>query len=429
MKALVIAAPSSGAGKTTLTLGLLRAFRDRGVAVAGAKSGPDYIDPQYHEAACGTPSVTLDAWAMAPARLMARAAAQRADLLLVEGAMGLFDAAADGRGSSADVAAALGAPVVLALDVSRQGQTAAAIVHGLARWREDVTIAGVILNRVGTDRHRALIETALAPTGLPVFGAVPRDAGLTTPSRHLGLVQARERPDLDAFVAHAAATIAAHVDLDALRAAAQPLRPTAEPADRLAPLAPLGQRIAVARDDAFAFLYRHIVDDWRAAGAALSFFSPLADEAPDQMADAVFLPGGYPELHAGRLAAAARFQNGVRAAATRGALVYGECGGYMTLGRGLVDADGARHAMLGLLPLETSFAERRLTLGYRRLAPRDRAPWSGALAAHEFHYSTAFSEEGQPLFDARAAGANQSTPVGLQVGATMGSYAHVIDRV
>jgi cobyrinic acid a,c-diamide synthase len=417
-RALVISAPSSGAGKTVISLGLMRALRDAGNDVASAKSGPDYIDPAFHAAATGRPCATLDAWAMGPEDLRARVPA--ADLVLVEGAMGLFDAAADGAGATADVAAALGAPVVLVLDSARMAQTAAAVVAGLAAHRADVTVAGVILNRVGSARHEALLRGALAPVA-PVLGVIPRDQALATPSRHLGLVQAGERDDLEAFITHAAAIMSARCDLPAIAAAA---RPVAGPG-RGNPLPPLGQRIAVARDIAFAFAYPHMLEDWRRAGAAITPFSPLADEAPDPEADAVFLPGGYPELHAPRLAAAVAFRAGMQAAAGS-ALIYGECGGYMVLGQSLIDAGGATHRMLGLLPLATSFAERRRQLGYRRLAPLGPAPWAGALMAHEHHQATTILAEGDPLFHAADALGEDLGPIGLRHGRILGSFAHVI---
>jgi len=428
-RGLVLSAPSSGAGKTTITLGLLRALKDRGLDVASAKSGPDYIDPKFHEAATGRPCATLDAWAMRPERL--RALVPAAELVVVEGAMGLFDGAPDaenpqGRGSTADVAAALNAPVVLILDCAKQGQSAAAVATGMAAHRADVTVAGVILNRIGSPRHEAMIRRAMGAAGITVFGAVPRDAALALPSRHLGLVQAGEHTALEEFIAGAAQVMADRLDLDALAAAARPLTPPAgQPA---APLPPLGQRIAVARDQAFAFAYAHVLEGWRGRGAELSFFSPLADQAPDQQADAIYLPGGYPELHAGPLAAAERFHAGVRGAAQRGARIYGECGGYMTLGRGLIDADGRRHEMLGLLPLETSFAERRLHLGYRRLTPLPGADWPGAhVAAHEFHYATILGEDGPRLFEAQDSEGNALGAIGLSDGRVAGSFAHIID--
>ena len=427
MKALVLSAAQSGAGKTMITLGVLRALQARGVAVAAAKSGPDYIDPGFHQAACGGASVNLDAWAMPPDQLRALAAAQPGELLLVEGAMGLFDGAADGsaqgRGSTADAASILGAPVVAVLDIAHQAQTAAAIALGLARMREDVALAGVILNRAGSPRHAGIAARAVEAAGLRVFGAIPRAKELSAPSRHLGLVQAVERADLEAFISEAASLTAAHLDLEALAAAAAPLPPARSPHSGLTPL---GGHIAVAHDPAFSFLYPHLLQDWRAAGAEISLFSPLADEAPALAASAVFLPGGYPELHAGRLAAAAAFKAGMRAAAERGALIYGECGGYMTLGEGIEDGSGRRHPMLGLLPVETSFAVRRLTLGYRTLSPLTAAPWPGRLSAHEFHYSTALREQGAPLFQAADAGGAPLPPMGRRAGAVMGSYAHVI---
>ncbi len=421
-RGLLIAAPASGSGKTTVTLGLLRALRDRGIAVRGAKSGPDYIDPRFHEAASGAPCVNLDAWAMPADSIRARAAGP--GLLVVEGAMGLFDGAPpDGRGSAADLARILGLPVVLVVDAARMAQSVAPLVAGFACHDPSVHVAGIILNRVGSPRHEAALRRALAPVGLPVLGAVPRDAALATPSRHLGLVQADERGDLEAFLACTGAAIGTACDLEALAALAvslpQPAPPTA--------LAPPGQRIAIARDVAFAFAYPHMLADWRAAGAEIAPFSPLADDPVPEDADFVFLPGGYPELHAGRLAAARRFRDSLRAAAARGVAIHGECGGYMALGAGLVDADGTRHAMAGLLDLETSFAERRLHLGYRRVEVV-AGPLAGAWAAHEFHYATTIRAEGAPLLTARDAEGADLGPSGLRAGSVSGSFLHLIDR-
>ncbi len=422
MPGLILAAPASGSGKTTLTLGLLRAFTRRGIPAKGAKSGPDYIDPRFHEAACGAPCPNLDAWAMTPARIADLAAT--GDLLLVEGAMGLFDGAPpDGRGSSGHLAHLLGLPVVLVVDAARIAQSVAPLVAGFARHDPAVRIAGVILNRTGSPRHAALLRRALAPLGIPVLGALPRQAGLTHPARHLGLVQARERADLAAFLDRAADALEASVDLDALAALAAPL-PAPAGAPRLPPPA---QRIALAEDDAFAFAYPHLLADWRDAGAEILRFSPLAD-APVPAADLVILPGGYPELHAGRIAAASTFLESLKIAVLT-TDIYGECGGYMVLGEGLTDADGHSHAMAGLLPLETSFADRRLHLGYRHLAARGGpfAGIAGRLTAHEFHYATTLRAEGPPLYDATDAEGTALPPMGLRAGRVSGSFAHVID--
>lgn len=418
---LILSAPSSGSGKTTLTLGLLRALARRGVSVSGAKSGPDYIDPRFHAAACGRDCPNLDAWAMAPARLQNLARAGT-DLLLVEGAMGLFDGAPpEGRGATADLSRHLGLPVVLVVDCARLAHSVAPLVNGFAQHDPDVRVAGVILNHVGSPRHEAMLRASLQDSLIPVLGAIYRQDGVEHPSRHLGLVQAGEHPDLQAYLDRVADAVEAAIDLDALVALAGPIDPAAGPAARLS--AP-GQRIAVASDQAFAFAYPHILADWRAAGAEVLPFSPLADEAPDASADFIFLPGGYPELHAGKLAAAERFKAGMQAASCQ---IYGECGGYMTLGRAITDKDGQHHEMLGLLGLETSFAKRKLHLGYRALTATE-GPFKGPWNAHEFHYATTLLAEGAPLFEATDAEGRALAPMGLINGAVSGSFAHLIDR-
>lgn len=419
---LILAAPSSGSGKTTVTLGVLRALRKAGVPVRGAKSGPDYIDPRFHAAATGVPCVNLDAWAMVPDRLRSLAAGP--GLLVIEGAMGLFDGAPpDGRGATADLARVLDLPVVLIVDSARMAQSVAPLVAGFARHDPGVRVAGVILNRVGSARHEAMLRAALAPVGVPVLGAVPRDGALAHPSRHLGLVQAGERPDLEAFLDVAAAVMAARVDLPALRSLAPPLPAAPAIVRRVDPPA---QRIAVAEDAAFAFAYPHLLADWRAAGAEVLPFSPLADDAVP-LADLVILPGGYPELHAGRLAAAARFMSSLGNAGEHAA-IYGECGGYMVLGESLTDADGQVYRMAGLLDLATSFADRRLHLGYRTVTAQG-GPFPGTWAAHEFHYATTVHARGEALFAARDTEGADLPPMGLRAGRVAGSFAHLIDRI
>lgn len=433
---LIIAAPSSGSGKTVVTLGLLRHLARTGVAVASAKAGPDYIDPAFHAAASGRPCVNLDPWAMPPAMLQGTAAriATTAELVVCEGVMGLFDGATATTGSTADLAAALGWPVVLVVDAHAQAASAAAVVRGFATHRPDVALAGVVFNRIGSDRHAAVIAEAcaLAVPDVAVLGFLPRAAGLALPERHLGLVQAREHPELEAFLDAAAALVAGHVDVAVLVSLARGGGADAAQAEAAAPVPPLGQRIAVADDAAFAFRYALVVDGWRAAGAEILPFSPLANEAPDAGAEAVYLPGGYPELHAGRLAAADRFLGGLRAAAGQGAAVFGECGGYMVLGRGLVDADGHRHAMAGLLPLETSFADRGLHLGYRRVslvAGTPLGPPGSGYRGHEFHYARTLSEgPGTPLMQAFDAGGRDLGTTGLLEGSVFGSFVHLITR-
>ncbi len=452
---LIIAAPASGSGKTVVTLGLISHLAAGGVSVASAKAGPDYIDPAFHvaaagghvaaaggHAAAGGPCLNLDPWAMRPETLagLAAAASKDAEITVLEGVMGLFDGAfvAPGEkdGSTADLAHLTGWPVVLVIDARAQAGSAAAVLKGFADYRADVTIAGVIFNRVGGARHEEILRRACAQSspGIPVLGCLPKAEGLSLPERHLGLVQAVEHPDLVGFIENARALIAEHVDVDTLLALARPLALGGEKA--LSPLDPLGQRIAVARDEAFAFSYASVIQGWREAGAEVIEFSPLEDEAPDADADAVYLPGGYPELHAGRLAAAGNFMDGLRAATERGARIFGECGGYMVLGRGLVDAEGNRHAMAGLLGVETSFAEAKLHLGYRRLKTVSEGPLGAkgtVFRGHEFHYAQVIGEDGETaLFEAEDAEGNGLGAVGLADaeagGRVAGSFIHLIDR-
>lgn len=435
---LVIAAPSSNSGKTVLTLGLLRALANRGVAVAAAKTGPDYIDPAFQAAACRQSCINLDPWAMSPDQIAALAGWQSAgkSVLLCEGVMGLFDGAADCSGSTADLAAMMNWPVVLVIDVKGQSASAAAVIAGFEGFREDVKIAAVILNRVGSDRHRAMIETVCREhlPEIPVIGAVRRSDLLALPERHLGLVQAGEHDALDTFLDQAAGIIAEDVDLDQLigLVSGRQLAAASGDVSNLAiGIPPLGQHIAIARDTAFAFAYPHLLEDWRRQGAELSFFSPLADEAPNKGADAIYLPGGYPELHGQRLANAENFKASLAAMAARNTPIYGECGGYMVLGEALIDASGQEHEMLGLLPLVTSFADRKLHLGYRTLALSETTalgPIGTVLRGHEFHYASTIKADGTSLGNMATATGDDLGRVGLVKGSVFGSFFHLICR-
>lgn len=428
-RGLIVAGLSSGSGKTTVTLGLLRALTRSGTDLGAAKSGPDYIDAAFLTAASGIAAVNLDSYAMPPDQLRQLAATQPRDLLLVEGVMGLFDGTDGGSGSTASVAAALGAPVVLVIDCRHQAQTTAALAAGIRTQLPAASpLAGVVLNRVTSPRHEALIIAALAERGIGCFGSLPGDETIAVPSRHLGLVQAADlaasgtlEPRIDA----AAALVTAHLDLVAITAAFGRLSDAAGPT---VTLPPPGQRIALARDAAFGFAYKHIMAGWRSAGAEILPFSPLANEAPDAHADFIFIPGGYPELHLPALSAATQTLDGLRRAATGGTRVYGECGGYMFLGETIIDKDGQSFAMTGLLKLETSFAARKLHLGYRQMTPLVPL-WTGpdnSVTGHEFHYTTAIRADGDALFAMRNAGGDDLGPTGLVSGTVAGSYAHII---
>jgi cobyrinic acid a,c-diamide synthase len=432
-RGLIIAAPHSGAGKTTVTLAVLAALARRGVKVRAAKAGPDYIDPAFHTAALGASSVNLDSWAM-PRPLLDALAAQTADgaeIFVIEGVMGLFDGASGASGHSgatAELAAHFHLPVVLVLDVARQAQSAAAVVRGFAMHDPAVRIAGIILNRTASDKHRTMVEAAIAALGVPVFGTLPREAALALPERHLGLVQAGEYTDLAALIDRLAASAERHFDLDAIMNAAMPLQikitSNAAPA-----LPPPGQRIALAHDHAFSFVYPHLLAAWRSAGAEIIPFSPLADEPPPEHADSCWLPGGYPELHADALAAASRFASGLRRfAETRP--VHGECGGYMVLGERLEDAAGKSHAMTGLLGHSTSFAQRKLHLGYRsaRLLSDTVLGGKGAtVRGHEFHYASLTAAGGDESFAELADGEGRPLgKVGGHRGRVSGTFFHAI---
>ncbi len=424
---LVIAAPNSNSGKTVFTLGLVSALRARNFAVEVAKGGPGYIDPQFLRLATGRDCYNLDKWALGDTQLRARASeiAEDKDLLIIEGMMGMFDSAASLSGSTADLADTLNLPVLLLVDASGMAQSIAAIVHGFATLRPRPEVCGVVATHVGSQGHAEMLADALKETGIPFLGAVMRSEALTIPSRHLGLVQATERTQTDALVNAAREAVESGVDLDALLAAAGTLRSTLRPRR----LPPIGQRIAIARDIAFEFTYPHILSDWRAQGAQLSFFSPLANEAPHDNCDAIYLPGGYPELYAGTLSEAKVFLNGLRSASTLGALIYGECGGYMVLGESLVDAQGERHGMAGLLSHSTSFAQKKMHIGYRSIVPQPNPIWTAPLLGHEFHMSV-LEDAGKdrPLFQQSDARGNDLGLTGGQRGSVLGSYTHIIDR-
>ena len=433
-RGLIIGAPRSGSGKTTLTLAMLAAFRRRGVAIRAAKSGPDYIDPAFHAVATGAPSLNLDSWAMSPTQLatLVGEAARSAELLIIESSMGLFDGVATEpgrRGAGADLAATLGLPVLLTLDVSGQSQTAAAVARGFVGHAPGVEIAGVLLNRLASERHRAGVAEAMAAINLPILGALPRDERFAVPERHLGLVQAGEHPALRDLLDRLADLAEAHIDLDAVMRLARPLTTSAGAATETVVLAPPGQRIALASDAAFSFIYPHHLQDWRRAGCEIHPFSPLADEPPPEHCDVCWLPGGYPELHAAPLAAAERFRRGLQRFAEAHA-VHGECGGYMVLGEGLEDAQGTRHRMSGLLSHATSFAKRKMNLGYRRAALLGDSPIGArgtTIRGHEFHYASVLDPgHDEPLVALHDALGRDLSAAGGRRGHVTGTFFHAI---
>jgi cobyrinic acid a,c-diamide synthase len=392
------------------------------------KSGPDYIDPAFHRAACGRASFNLDTWAMGESLLGAiSTAAKGADICVAEGSMGLYDGVATrgqaGFGSSAETAARMGWPVVLVVDVGGQAQSAAATALGFQAFNPDLPFAGVILNRCASPRHERLARLGMDQAGIKVLGVLPRRGDLALPERHLGLIQAVEHPDLNAAIEGYATFLRDHVDLDAIRAAAA----GGNIGQGELPKPPAG-RIALARDEAFSFTYPHLLKGWRDGGAEILPFSPLADEAPAADADLVWLPGGYPELHAGKLAAAETFRAGLRKHAQTKP-VHGECGGYMALGEALIDKEGTRHQMAGLLGLVTSYEKRKFHLGYRRAVLETALPGheaKTALRGHEFHYSTILEQPDAPLAQVFDADGNDVPETGSVRGHVTGTFFHLI---
>jgi cobyrinic acid a,c-diamide synthase len=370
--ALLVAAPSSGAGKTSVTAALARRYTQDGKKVRVFKTGPDFIDPGMHECASGAPVYQLDLWMVGETecrRLLAQAS-READLILIEGVMGLFD----GTPSTADLAEKFGIPVLAVIDASAQAQTFGAIAYGLGKYRPTVPFAGVLANRTASDRHVDMLKSSL-PSDIPWLGSLDRCPEGALPERHLGLVGAHELIDLDKRLGALAKALRLNEDwqFPSVRFA------TAE--DVSLPELLQGITIAIARDDAFAFIYRANLDLLTAMGAELQFFSPLADNALPA-ADAYYLPGGYPELHLDILSANTGLRDALRAACSAGKPIVAECGGMMALFEAVTDIAGRRVPMWGLLPGEVHMQSRLGGLGLQSVTLPE-----GNLRGHTFHYS------------------------------------------
>ena len=430
-RGLILSAPASGQGKTTVALALMAAARARGLAVRSCKVGPDFIDPGHHRAVTGAPARTLDGWMLGRERsaaAYARAAAG-AELVVVEGMMGLFDglSGSSDAGSTAEIARWLDLPVVLVVDAGAMARSVAALVGGFRDFDPAVRVAGVVFDRVAGDGHRAFLVEALASAGAPpCLGALPLDPALALPERHLGLVTAPERT-LDAGVLAAAAE--RHLDVDALLALAAPAAPAAGAALDTAPARADGGAgrpvIAVARDAAFSFYYPENLELLAAAGADVVEFSPLAGAALPAGTAGVYLGGGYPEVHAAALAANGALLADLRRLAAAGGLVYAECGGLMLLGRTLADAAGTAHAMAGVFSYRTVLGA-GLTIGYREV--ETVAGFLPRLAArgHEFHQGALAGEPGgDGPYLARDPVSGATRREGFTRGRTLASWVHL----
>ena len=408
--ALFISAPSSGAGKTSITAAIARSQARRGRRVRVFKTGPDFLDPGILERASGAPVYQLDLFMGGFAHcqgLLAEAAAE-ADLILVEGVMGLFD----GNPSSADLASAFGLPVVCVIDASAMAQTFAALATGLQRFQPGLHHGGVIANRIAGPAHGRMLGEGL-PDDLPLIAALPRDAALSLPERHLGLVQAQEQPALDARLEAWADAWDAGQRPDFVF---QPVRFAVEPEPPL-PRLLAGRRIAIARDAAFGFIYPANLDTLRALGAELAFFSPLAGEALPRC-DAAWLPGGYPELHAATLSRRRPLFAALAAHVAAGKPLLAECGGMLALLDELVDAEGQAHAMAGLLPGRARMQARLAALGLQAV------DWpEGSLRGHSYHHST-LDTPLTPIAVAENPNAGRTAEALFQQGPLRASYIH-----
>ncbi len=427
MKSIIIAAPHSGSGKTTVTLGIMACLKKRGLDVAPFKVGPDFIDPGWHRLATGRPSANLDGW-MCPEAFVRETFAfhgQGADIAVIEGVMGLFDGI-DGvsdAGSTAQIARVTGSPVILVVDAKSQARSAAALVQGFARFDPKVTVAGVIFNNVGSDNHARILREAVESSvaGIPVFGCIPRDERLGIPSRHLGLVTAEENPLTDDFLERLAEVIGKHVDLDAVLSLSGQARTYHKDVVKSADPAPVSARIAVARDEAFCFVYEDNLRLLRQAGAETVEFSPMGDSKLPDGISGIYLPGGYPELFAEALAANRPMMAEIREAIEAGMPVYAECGGFIYLTGGVTAPDSppgntqplspmksvaplARRSapacrsegrvrekeFVGIFPVSARMLPRRKALGYREIelvTDSCVAPRGAVARGHEFHYS------------------------------------------
>jgi cobyrinic acid a,c-diamide synthase len=408
--ALLISGPASGQGKTTVTAGLARLHRERGRRVRVFKTGPDFLDPMILERASGMPVEALDLWMVGDEgcrRLLAEAA-EEADLILIEGVMGLFD----GTPSSADLAVRFGVPVAAVISAKAMAQTFGAVAFGLAGYRPDVSIHGVLANHVGSARHAQMLQESL-PAGVRWLGHLSRSERIRLPERHLGLHQAGEIEGLDERIASAADALAE----TALAELPAPVSFAAPPREALPRLLD-GMHIAIARDAAFSFIYRANLNLLQALGARISFFSPVANEPVPAEADSLFLPGGYPELHAAALARNTTSAETIRAHAASGKPIVAECGGMLYLLESLTTAEGVRTPMLGVLAGHATVRERLCALG-----PQELKTNYGAMTGHTFHYSDMTTELQPVLHAARPQSDAQGEPV-FRSGAITATYMH-----
>ena len=427
---LIISAPNSGSGKTIFTLALLRVLNDSGIKVQPFKNGPDYIDPMFHKIAANRNSYNLDTWGMDANQLnQIISISKGADLIVSEGSMGLFDGVLikgrTGNGATSDLSEKFGWPIILVINVSGQAQSAAASALGFMKYNKNLNFAGVILNFVSSKRHENLISDGMSKVGINILGSIPRQKELVLPERHLGLVQANEIHDIETKIQNYSHLIKDNIDLQKIVECAgfKNFRKL-KPKDNNPP----AQRIAIAKDKAFSFIYPHLIDNWKKAGAEITSFSPLNNEIPDKNSELIWLPGGYPELYAKELSNADKTIKSIHNY-SKTKKIHGECGGYMVLGKYLIDKDGEKFKMFDLLGLVTSFKKRKLNLGYRMAKLRKENIHhlkNKIIYGHEFHYTSIIDQPDQPLYEVYDATQNIVKETGSIKENVSGTFFHYI---
>ncbi len=433
---LIIAGTGSGAGKTTVTLGLMKALAQRGLSVQGFKCGPDYIDPTYHTAVTGRASRNLDAWMTSPAyvkQTFQRASAGH-DISIIEGVMGLYDGKdpLNNTGSTAEIAMITQTPVILVVDVRSMARSAAAIVLGFQQLEPELNIAGVIVNRCGSAGHYTIVKKAIEQMcNIPVVGWLKRDEDMSIPERHLGLVPAIERGELEPLFQRAADVLLEGTDLDLLLELAGSAPPLPLQSATHIHITPDTYQpvIAVARDAAFNFYYPDNLELLEAAGARLQYFSPLAGEGIPAEADSIYLGGGFPEEFAAVIAGNERFLEGLREAARSRMPLFAECGGYMVLAETLTDREGQTYTMAGIIPAQVQMQKKRAALGYREASAVQDSfllKQGEVLRGHEFHYSTMTYREEVPIpYAYETKGLRGVKQEGYALGSIVAGYTHV----
>ncbi|SFE51361.1 cobyrinate a,c-diamide synthase [Alteribacillus iranensis] len=428
---ITIAGTGSGTGKTTVSIGLMAAFKKRGLAVQGFKCGPDYIDPSYHTAVTNRTSRNLDSWMLEESTLfdVFQRGSEDADISIIEGVMGMYDGKSPESdvGSTAEISNILASPIILVVHIGAMARSAAAIVKGFQLLSPKVEIGGVIVNQAGSEGHYQLCKKAIEKEcGIPVVGYLLKGAVPSIPERHLGLIPAIERGELDSFFEKLGETVAETVDLELIQEIARQAVVLPKP-NIYDPSAEKQATIAVAQDAAFNFYYPENLELLEENGAELIYFSPLAGEPLPEESHALYIGGGFPEEFAVELAAQFKVKHSIRKAAQEGMPMYAECGGYMFFMEELVKTDGSSHDMLGLIPAVATMKDRRAALGYREVtAYKDTVILRKGESAkgHEFHYSTAdLTGEVEAAYDVKAL--RKSGPSGYSEGNITASYIHL----